>query len=183
MSKKVLMISSSLRTGGNSETLADEFLRGAQEAGHEAEKISFVGKQIAFCKGCLACLQAGKCVVADDAVEIARKMGEADVIAFATPIYYYEMSGQLKTMLDRANSLYGTEYRFRSIYLLSAAAEEEETAADRAKNGLQGWIDCFPKARLAGSVLAGGVNGVGEIQGHPALGQAYALGRAVESGG
>lgn len=77
----------------------------------------------------------------------------ADVLVFATPIYYYEMCGQMKTMLDRANPLYGSDYRFRDIYMLSAAAEDEESVPQRAENGLQGWIECFPKARLAGTVL------------------------------
>lgn len=179
MSKKVLVLSTSLRKGGNSETLADEFVRGAQEVGHEVEKISLIGKSIAFCKGCLACLKAGRCAISDDAVELAQKMGEADAIAFATPIYYYEMCGQMKTLLDRANALYGTDYRFRDIYLLSAAAEDEEGVPQRAENGLQGWIDCFPKARLAATVFAGGVDAVGAIDGHAALQKAYEIGKTV----
>ena len=80
------------------------------------------------------------CVIQDDAIAIAEKMRTADVIAFATPIYYYEMSGQMKTLLDRANSLFSSKYAFHDIYLLTAAAENEETAADGAINGLQGWI-------------------------------------------
>lgn len=179
MSKKILVISTSLRKGGNSDTLADEFVRGAQEIGNEVEKISLFGKNIAFCKGCLACLKAGKCMISDDAVEIAQKMGGADVIAFATPIYYYEMCGQMKTLLDRANSLYGTDYRFRDIYMLSTAAEDEDSVSQRAENGLQGWIDCFPKAHLVGTVFAGGVDAVGAIKGHSALLQAYKMGKAI----
>ncbi len=158
MSKRVLVISTSLRKGSNSELLADEFLRGAQSAGHEAEKISLAGKNIQFCKGCLACLNLAHCVINDDAVEIAEKMGKADVICFATPIYYYEMAGQMKTLLDRADSLYGTDYAFRDIYLLTASAEAEDEASDGAVNGLGGWIACFPKSRLAGVVRGGGAN-------------------------
>lgn len=179
MNKKVLIISASLRKGGNSEKLADEFIRGAKEAGHDVEKISFVDKSIGFCKGCLACAKLNHCVIPDDAVEIAKKMGESDIIAFATPIYYYEMCGQLKTMLDRANPLYGTDYRFRDIYLLSTAADQDAVSAKRAENGLQGWIDCFPKARLAGTVFAGGVDAVGAIANHSALEQAYNIGKAI----
>lgn len=179
MNKKVLIISTSLRKGGNSETLADAFARGANEAGNEVTKISLYGKSIAFCKGCLACLKAGKCVIADDAVDIAEEMGKSDIIVFATPIYYYEMCGQMKTLLDRANSLYGTDYRFCDIYMLSTAAEDEDSAAQKAESGLQGWIDCFPKARLAGTVLASGVDAVGAIKGHAALNAAYEMGKLV----
>lgn len=179
MSKKVLVISTSLRKGGNSETLADEFARGAQDAGNEVEVVSLFGKTIAFCTGCLACLTVGKCMIPDDAVEVAQKMGEADVIVFATPIYYYEMCGQMKTLLDRANPLYGTDYHFRDVYMLSTAAEDEDDTAKRAESGLQGWIDCFPKAQFAGKVFAGGVDSVDTITGHPALGMAYEMGRYV----
>ena len=89
------------------------------------------------------------------------------------------MSGQMKTMLDRANPLYAANYAFRDIYLLSAAAEDEEGVDSRAVSGLEGWIACFEQARLAGAVFAGGVNAVGEIQGHPALDKAYQMGKAV----
>ena len=103
--KKVLVISSSLRLRSNSEALADEFIRGAAEAGNEVEKITLKDKEIHFCKGCLNCQKTQKCVIKDDTPAIVEKMHDADVIAFATPIYYYEMCGQLKTLLDRANPL------------------------------------------------------------------------------
>ena len=104
MSKNILVISTSLRSNSNSDILADYFMKGAKSAGNNVEKISLKDKNIAFCKGCLACLRTKKCVINDDAVEIADKMCSADVIVFATPIYYYEMSGQMKTLLDRGNS-------------------------------------------------------------------------------
>lgn len=107
------------------------------------------------------------------------KMHDADVIAFATPIYYYEMSGQMKTLLDRANWLYSSGYRFTDIYLLTAAAEDEAFVPERAESGLTGWIDCFERTRLAGSVFAGGVNGPGEVSRHRALAQAYEMGKHV----
>lgn len=179
MNKKVLVISTSLRNNSNSEALADSFAKGAEEAGNQVERISLRDKKISFCKGCLACLKAGKCIIRDDALEVAEKMHDAEVIAFATPIYYYEMSGQMKTMLDRANSLYGSDYHFGDIYLLSAAAEDKEDVDQRAVSGLEGWIACFERARLSGTVFAGGVDGTGEIEGHPALESAYEMGKAV----
>lgn len=80
-------------------------------------------------------------------------------------------------MLDRANPLFPADYAFLDI--LSTAAEDEEGVDARAINGLEGWIECFPKARLAGTVFAGGVNGVGEINGHSSLKKAYEKGKAV----
>lgn len=177
--KKVLIISSSLRLRSNSETLADEFARGAADAGNEVEKITLRDKEIRFCKGCLACQKTLRCVIDDDAPAIVEKMREADVIAFATPIYYYEMCGQLKTLLDRANPLYSSDYRFRDIYMLTCAAEDEAHVPERAVEGLNGWIDCFEKARLAGTVFAGGVGAPGEASGHPSLKKAYETGASI----
>ena len=97
MRKNVLIISSSPRKGGNSETLAASFAKGAQDAGNHVETVWLREKQIGFCKGCLACLKAGHCVIKDDAAEIAAKMHDADVLVFATPVYYYSVSGQFKT--------------------------------------------------------------------------------------
>lgn len=179
MSKKILVISTSLRNNSNSDALANAFVKGAKEAGNQVEKISLRDKSIGFCQGCFACLKISSCVIKDDAVEIAKKMHDAEVIVFATPIYYYEMAGQMKTMLDRANSLYGTDYAFQDIYMLSTAAEDAEGVDARAVSGLEGWIECFERARLAGTVFAGGVNGIGEIEGHPALEQAFEMGKAV----
>lgn len=175
--KKVLIISSSLRKNSNSEMLADAFAKGAAEAGHEVEKVSLAGKNIAFCKGCLACQKTGRCVIDDDANAITEKILHADVLAFATPIYYYEMSGQLKTMLDRANSMYPKDYAFRDVYMLTTAADDDPQSPERAVSGLGGWIACFTKSRLAGSVFAGGVEAPGDIAGHPALQTALEMGR------
>lgn len=172
--------STSLRPRSNSEALADEFVRGAQEAGNEVEKVTLRGKDIRFCKGCLVCQKTQECVIKDDdAPAIVRKMYEADAICFATPIYYYEMSGQMKTLLDRANPLYTMDYHFRDIYFLSSAAEDDVEAPSRAITGLGGWIACFEHAHLAGTVFAGGVTGMGEIEGHPSLKSAYLLGKSV----
>lgn len=180
MTKNVLIISTSLRSKSNSQALADAFLAGAKAAGNTVEKITLQQKSLAFCKGCLACQNLKKCVIQDDAGEIIEKMRRADVIAFATPIYYYEMSGQMKTLLDRANPLYSSDYAFRDIYMLTTAAEDLENVPERAISGLQGWIDCFEKAALTGTVFAGGINGAGEIAGHPALEKAYAMGNAIQ---
>ena len=67
MSKKVLVISTSPRKGGNSDTLADEFARGAREAGNQVEKIFLADKTIGFCKGCLTCVKTQRCIIRDDA--------------------------------------------------------------------------------------------------------------------
>lgn len=167
--KKVLIISTSLRKNSNSEILALEFGRGAEAAGHTVEYISLSGKKINFCIGCLACQKTHKCAVKDDAVEIAEKVKTSDVLVFATPVYYYEMSGQMKTLLDRLNPILSSDYAFRDVYLITAAADADDSSADGAVNGMQGWLECFERARLAGVIRGTGMTGTGEAKEHTSL--------------
>ena len=142
------------------------------------EKTCLYDKTINFCKGCLACQKTQRCVMHDDADAIVQKMKGMDILVFATPIYYYEMCGQMKTLLDRSNPLFSSDYGFRDIYLLAAAAEDAQSAVDGAVNGLKGWIACFEKTRLKGVVRGTGVTTPGEIRSKAAaLEEAYALGK------
>ena len=179
MAKKVLIISTSLRSNSNSEKLAESFAEGAKTAGNEVEMVSLRGKNISFCKGCLACQKTGHCVINDDANAVTDKMLEAEVIVWATPVYYYEMSGQMKTLIDRANPLFPKDYKFRDVYLLTAGAEEEPDLDEGAVKGLSGWIACYEKARLAGKVCAFGVTAPGDIKGSDKLAEAYEMGKTV----
>lgn len=115
MAKKVLILSSSLRPDSNSEQLAREAGRGALEAGHDVEVLSLAGRDIRYCEGCMACHRLLYCPIQDDANDLIKKVQEADAVVFASPIYYYDICGQLKTFLDRTNPLYGQPYRFRDI--------------------------------------------------------------------
>lgn len=178
MSMKVLIISTSLRTNSNSDILARKCVRGALDAGHEAEYVSLKGKRIEYCIGCLSCIKSGRCVLKDDVKDIMEKVKQAEVIIFATPIYYYEMCGQMKTLLDRLNPLYASEYAFRDIYMIATAAENEESAFEKAYNGLQGWVDCFEKATLKGIVKGAGISDASDALNHKnVLKSAYELGR------
>jgi flavodoxin len=158
MSKKVLFISTSLRHTGNSEILAEEMVKGAREAGHQVESFGLHDKRIGFCRGCLVCQKTCRCVIDDDAATIMDKMLTSDVIVFATPIYFYEMCGQMKTLLDRSNPLFPSNYAFRDIYLVATAADDAKIAMDGAIKGLEGWIACFGKTRLAGVVKGLGMD-------------------------
>lgn len=180
MAKKVLIISTSLRGGSNSEALAKECERGAMDAGHEVELISLKGKDIRFCIGCLACQHNGICVLKDDCAEILNKVKQSEVIVYATPIYYYEMSGQMKTLLDRLNPLYPADYAFRDVYMIATAAEDEESAFEKAYSGLQGWVDCFEKAELKDIIAGGGIGEANDAGQHQdIMRRAYALGRSL----
>lgn len=180
MSKKVLIISTSLRNNANSEILAHAAERGACDAGHEVEFLSLKDKEIKFCKGCLACQKLGRCVIDDDANSITEKIKNSDVIIWATPVYYYEMSGQMKTLIDRANSLYSADYKFREVYLITTAAENSEGIAQRVINGVNGWIDCFSGVSLCGYLEAGGLENANEAaQKQELMDKAYTMGKNI----
>lgn len=179
MKKRVLILSTSPRQGGNSDALAASFAEGARSAGHTVSHCSLRDKSLHFCLGCLSCQETPGCVLQDDMAEILSQMRTADVLVFATPIYFYEMSGQMKTLLDRTNPLFSGEYAFRAVYLLAAAAEAAPQAVDGALHGLEGWLACFPKATLQGVVCGCGVTGAGEIQDSPALSRPAPWGRSM----
>ncbi|MCM1042550.1 MAG: flavodoxin family protein [Bacteroides sp.] len=178
--KNIVIISTSLRPGSNSEMLAMKFAEGAQEAGNKVEFISLRGKEIQFCKGCLSCVKTKKCVVKDDVAEIMQKVLNAEVVVWATPIYYYEMSGPMKTLIDRLNPMYTQDYKFRDVYMLSTAAEDEPQVPQRAEEGLGGWIECYPLSRLAGTLFCGGVNDARDIEGNAKLQEAYEMGKGIK---
>ena len=178
---KILVISSSLRARSNSEALVERVAAGARDAGHEVEVLSLKGKDIRFCIGCLACQRTHRCVQRDGMADMLEQLRRAETIVFATPIYYYELSGQLKTFLDRTNPVYDSEYDFRNIYLLSVAADDDPATPERAVNGLQGWIACFDKSRLAGSIFFGGIDPAGAAAADAAaLDRAYQFGQELE---
>ena len=177
--KKVVVLSTSMRAGSNSQVLAEKFAEGAKNEGNEVEFISLRGKEIKFCVGCLACQKLGACVIKDDVPAIMESVLNADVVCWATPIYYYEMSGQMKTLIDRMNAMYPKDYRFRDVYLLTTAAEDEAETPKRAEAGLTGWIDCYPKSRLAGTLFCGGVTMPRDIEGNGKLQEAYEMGKNV----
>ena len=180
MAKKVLVISSSLRNNSNTETLAKQAAKGAEAAGHDVEFVTLKNKTLNFCKGCLACQKTLKCVIRDDAADICEKVGRADVLIFANPIYYYELCGQLKTLLDRCNPLYSSDYRFREVYLITASAEDGDEVSKTAEGGMQGWVSCFERARLVRVLSCGGLNDPAEAEKNGDYMQAaYELGRNI----
>lgn len=179
MSKNAVIISTSIRADSNSEILAKSFADGAVSAGNQVEFISLKDKRIEFCKGCLACQQTGNCVIKDDVSDIAELVLSSDVVIWATPIYYYEMSGQMKTLIDRLNPMYVKPYKFRDVYFIATAAANGDYVYEKALIGVQGWIDCFEKAELKGHVFCGGVILGGDIKSNLKLQEAYEMGKMI----
>lgn len=178
MTKKVLIISSSPRKGGNSDTLCDRFMQGAREAGHTVEKLMLRDKDVRYCTGCGVCNTGRPCVQRDDMAEIQERMVGADVIVLATPVYFYTMSAQLKTMIDRTCPRY-TEISGKDFYFIATMAETDLTMMERTFDSLRGFLDCLEDPHEKGVIRAAGVWKKGEIDGHPALQEAYEMGRNV----
>ena len=175
MAKKVLVVSTSLRGNSNSEILAKECERGAKDAGHEVEFVSLRGKDIRFCIGCMTCQKSGRCVLKDDVAEIMAKVKESEVIIFATPIYYYEMCGQMKTLSDRCCAR-DTEMTDKEFYFILTAAEESIPMMERTVECFRGFLDCLEGPVERGVVYGVGAWHVGEIESSPAMQEAYELG-------
>lgn len=179
MSKKILVISASPRRGGNSDTLCGEFIRGAREAGSEAEKIFLRSKKIGYCTGCGACNSTHKCVQQDDMAEILDKMVQADVIVMATPVYFYTMDAQMKTLIDRTVPRY-TEIADKDFYFIVTAADTDQAAMERVISGFRGFTeDCLPNPHEKGIIYGTGAWQIGEIKNSPAMREAYEMGRQV----
>ena len=177
--KKVIVVSSTPRNGGNSELLAQAFIDGALSAGNQVESVIVRDINLKYCIGCMYCQDHDACVLNDSMNGLYEKFQNADVLVFATPIYYYSVSGQLKTFLDRLNPLYPRENKFKDVYLLATAADELTSAMDGAVTAIQGWVDCFDGVSIKGVIRGVGVTDKGDIKGSAALDEAYAMGAKV----
>ncbi len=180
MAKKVLIISGSPRTRGNSDILCDEFKRGALETGNEVEKIRLRDKKINYCMGCGVCNATGKCVQKDDMAELLQKMIEADVIVLATPVYFYAMNGQMKTFIDRTVPQY-TKISNKDFYFIVTSADTIQKHLEKVVEGLRGFaVDCLDNTFEKGVVYGLGAWQKGEIEhNQEAMRTAYEFGKNV----
>lgn len=176
--KKVLVFSSSPRRHGNSDTLCDQFVKGAQEAGHDAQKIFLKDKKINYCTGCGVCVTTKKCPQKDDMAGILEAMIAADVIVMATPVYFYTMDAQMKTLIDRTCARY-TEVRDKEFYFIVTAADTSKKNMERTIEGFRGFTSCLEGAKEKGIIYGTGAWDVGEIKEKPAMKEAYEMGRQV----
>lgn len=179
MTKKVLVLSGSYRKGGNSDLLCDEFIRGAFESENIVEKIYINDKQINYCRGCGVCNTTHKCILKDDMAEILDKMVNADVIVMATPVYFYSMNGQMKTLIDRTVPRY-QEISNKDFYFIVAAADDNQANMEKTLDGFRGFTeDCLSGAREKGIIYGTGAWNLGDIKTSPAMKEAFEMGRKV----
>lgn len=178
MSKKILILSGSPRKGGNSDLLCDEFAKGAREAGNEVEKIRVAEKSLGFCRACYACTNTGKCVIEDDMAEVLQKIIDCDVLVLASPVYFYSVAAQLKAVIDRTVARW-TEVKNKELYYIVTAADNENSSAETTLACFRGYADCVEGAKEMGVIYGMGVYEKGEINGHPAMLEAYKLGKEI----
>jgi multimeric flavodoxin WrbA len=179
MSKNILVLSSSPRRGGNSDLLCEQFVAGAKDAGHHAEKIFLKDKNINYCQGCGACLNGGKsCPQKDDMGEVLEKMTAADVIVMATPVYFYTMCAQMKTLIDRTCSRY-REIRNKEFYFIVTAADSNKRAMERTMEEFRGFTSCLNGSRETGIIYGTGAWNAGDIKRSEAMKQAHDMGKAA----
>lgn len=179
MKKKILVISASPRKEGNSDLLSDQFISGATKAGHQIEKMSLCDRKINYCAACDACQKnGGVCVQNDDMAEILNKMIGADVLVMATPVYFYSMNGQIKTLIDRTYARY-TAVSNKEMYFIMTAAVGNKELLERTLESFRGFTACLSGAREMGVIYGTGAWNKGDITKSPAMSQAYEMGKNV----
>jgi multimeric flavodoxin WrbA len=178
--KKIVIISASPRKEGNSDILCDKFVEGATDAGHQTEKIFLRDKDINYCMGCGYCNISGfnGCAKNDDMDSILDKMIEADVIVFATPIYFCTIAGQLKTFIDRIYAKY-TKIKNKEFYYIMTAGKDDYETIQHALGEFKGLLSYLANSQEKGYVFAGGVTQKGDIKDTEYMQQAYNMGKNV----
>ena len=175
--KIILVISSTPRPNGNSDILCDHFIRGAEESGHQVEKIQLAGKTVNPCIACYAC-KKDKCIYPDAAPEIVQKMLSADVIVLATPVYFYTMCAQLKSLIDRSVMVY-PEITDKKFYYLITMADTANEMFRGTIEALNGFVACCENSKCLGMVTASGVYERGTVNDTRFTEEAYLLGKSV----
>lgn len=178
MGKRVLILSSSPRKNGNSDTLCHNFASGAKDSGNEVVEIFINDKNINYCKACAYCEKHnGVCTIKDDMVDIIKEIFASDVIVFASPVYFYSISGQMKTFIDRLV----TAYRLitnKEVYYIFVAGDKNPNFKI-IELCMRGLISCFAGSKVMGMIQAGGVRKKGEVSYTEYLNEAYKMGAEV----
>lgn len=126
---KILVLTSSPRKKGTSNTLVKEFIKGTIEAGHQIELIDLANSNIHPCRGCNYCGMDGECIQKDDMKYIIDKMLEVDAICMSSPVYYYNVSAQLKVFIDRfySKTIRITNKHLKAVFITTAWNNDEAT--------------------------------------------------------
>ncbi len=116
---KITILNGSPRKNGNTETMVNEFIRGAKEVGHETEIIPVGRMDIKGCLGCKYCFEHdGECIQKDDMQRVLESIDQADMVVFASPIYWFDMTAQMKAAIDRMYARGKIGFHFNKVALL-----------------------------------------------------------------
>lgn len=177
MSKNILVVHASPRVGGNSSMLADEFIRGAEEAGHVVERVNVGSARISGCMACEHCFShEGACCIDDDMQEMYPKLRAADVLVFATPMYYYNFPAQLRAFQDRMFCGIAKPFNIPEVGLLLCFEDKDATTCEPLLGSYRVSAR-YCKQTSIGEVVVNNVYEKGAITGNPGLEKAYNLGR------
>ena len=178
MSKIVILVGS-MRKDGNTDLLAQAFANGAKQK-HTVEIVSVADYKVNPCIGCNTCFtrEGNACFQKDDMQKIYEKLRDADVVAIASPVYFYGISAQLKAVVDRLHTPMRNEYKITRLALLLVGAATLPALFDAIKLQYQLVLDFF-HLEDAGTVLVSGVKEKGDIKKTDALKEAYALGASI----
>lgn len=178
----MVVLEGSLRRGGNTDQLSDEMIRGAKENGNEVTKFYLAQKKIHPCIGCIACRQTKEnhCVFKekDDFEEVIQAVIAADVLVIASPVYFYSLTAQMKTAIDRFFAR-EEEVKNKTAYFITTSAAPAEEYIETAKACFRGFISCFENVREGGMVAGFGTREKGDIIHSPAMKEAYELGKHI----
>ena len=173
---KVVLITGSPRTGGNTNTLASKFTAAAKEAGIEVVKFDAVGLNMRGCYACNGCFQRGACVVEPKFNEIADAILDADGVVFAFPIYWFAVPAQFKAVWDHFYSFLvgGKDLSGKKAALLCACGDPHEEIFTGVKYAFEQTMGMM-KLDIVGEVLAAGVQDPGAVSGTDFAAQAAEL--------
>jgi len=184
---KILGIMGSPRMGGNTDTLMDEALRGARDAGAFAEKIVVDELDISPCGEFNGCSMDGNCVIHDNMDDIYESLDEADAVIIGSPIFFYGLPAQLKALVDRCQVFWARKYvlkqepakRGRKGAFIAVGATKGANLFDGAKLTVKCMFDVMD-VDYSDELLVRGVDRKGEIKKHPtAMKDAYELGKKL----
>jgi multimeric flavodoxin WrbA len=188
---KVLGIMGSPRRESNTETLLDQALRGAEEAGAEVEKVLVSKLKIAPCLEIYACRKDGNCAIKDDMQLLYKKLLEADHVIFASPMFFYGVPSQAKAVIDRCQALWVRKHvlgvgkedkRERKGAFISVGATRGAKLFDGAVLTVKYFFDAIG-VKYSGDLLVRGIDDKGQIREHPtALEDAFRLGQQLVRG-
>jgi multimeric flavodoxin WrbA len=172
------------RRGGNSETLALRAVEGAEEAGFKTHVIRVTGLKIGGCIDCRRCWTSGShCFLNDDMKEIYAVVDKAEAIIFASPLYFYSWSAQIKPAWDRLLPYFSKDSKVslkgRKAILMATAGDTNASCFDGLKKSFE--LACeFAGIKIAAQILVPGVNEAGAIaEKTDALAEAFALGKSL----